>query len=159
GFNQDIYQDWSTGGNNLALQLVTEGLKLQGCGPTFVTGRNAIMAAEAALTGSANQCLIWDSFARRGLGFSAVGGTTNRFDNTEAFDLPVYCSTFAMVEEQIEALVADGTLNKGQANSLIKKLENAESLLEKGNLTPALNMIDAFLNEVAALVRSRRLTQ
>jgi extracellular elastinolytic metalloproteinase len=33
GFNQDIYQDWSTGGNNLALQLVTEGLKFRGATP------------------------------------------------------------------------------------------------------------------------------
>lgn len=160
GFNPDIRQDWTTGGNNLALLLVTEGLKMQGCFPGFVTGRDAILGADLAVTGGANQCLAWDAFARRGLGFSAdQGSVASRSDGTEAFDLPIYCSTFAMVVEQIEALVADGTLNHGQANSLIKKLENAEEKIGQGQPSVALNMIDAFLNEVAALVRSRRLTQ
>ncbi|MFJ8577912.1 M36 family metallopeptidase [Micromonospora sp. NPDC093277] len=91
GFNPNIYDPWSSGGNNLALQLVIDGLKIQGCGPGFVTGRNAIIAADAALTGGENACIIWGSFARRGLGYSAVQGTTNRNDNTEAFDTHPSC--------------------------------------------------------------------
>ena len=95
GFNPNIYDDWSAGGNNLALQLVTDGLKLQGCGPGFVVGRNAIIAADLALAQSSgtpdNNCLLWSTFARRGLGYSAVQGTTNRDDNTEAFDVPPWC--------------------------------------------------------------------
>ena len=92
GFNPNVYEDWSTGGNNLALQLVTDGLKFQGCGPGFVVGRNAIIAADQALTGGENACILWSSFARRGLGASAVQGTTNRNDNTEAFDVPAGCA-------------------------------------------------------------------
>jgi extracellular elastinolytic metalloproteinase len=92
GFNPNVYEPWNTGGNNLALQLVTDGLKMQGCGPGFVVGRDAIIAADDALTGGANACIIWSSFARRGLGFSAVQGTTNRDDNTEAFDVPAECN-------------------------------------------------------------------
>ncbi len=91
GFNPNIYDRWSTGGNNLALQLVIDGLKMQGCNPGFVTSRNAIIAADAALTGGENSCIIWGSFARRGLGYSAVQGTTKRDDNTEAFDMPPSC--------------------------------------------------------------------
>ncbi|TCB96880.1 metalloprotease, partial [Micromonospora zingiberis] len=91
GFNPTIYDPWSTGGNNLAMQLVMDGLKMQGCGPGFVTGRNAIIAADAALTGGDNSCTLWASFARRGLGYSAVQGTTNRDDNTEAFDTHPTC--------------------------------------------------------------------
>ncbi|SBT42957.1 M36 family metallopeptidase [Micromonospora narathiwatensis] len=91
GFNPNIYDGWNTGGNNLALQLVIDGLKMQGCGPGFVTSRNAIIAADAALTGGENACIIWGSFARRGLGYSAVQGTTNRNDNTEAFDTHPSC--------------------------------------------------------------------
>jgi hypothetical protein len=87
GFNPNLYDDWSTGGNNLAFQLVLDGLKIQGCNPTLVTGRDAILAADQALTGGENVCTIWASFARRGLGFSADdGGTTSRNDGTEAFD-------------------------------------------------------------------------
>jgi extracellular elastinolytic metalloproteinase len=92
GFNPNVYEDWSTGGNNLALQLVTDGLKFQGCGPGFVVGRDAIIAADQALTGGENACILWSSFARRGLGFSAIQGTTNRDDNTEAFDVPASCA-------------------------------------------------------------------
>ncbi|MEV0158325.1 M36 family metallopeptidase, partial [Micromonospora sp. NPDC050686] len=91
GFNPDVYGSWNTGGNNLAIQLVMDGLKMQGCGPGFVTARNAIIAADAALTGGENACIIWGSFARRGVGYSAVQGTTSRDDNSEAFDTHPSC--------------------------------------------------------------------
>jgi hypothetical protein len=91
GFNPSIYGDWSTGGNNLAYQLIMDGLKLQGCGPGFVVGRAAIVAADLALTGGENECTLWRTFARRGLGIRAVQGTTNRDDNTQAFDIPADC--------------------------------------------------------------------
>jgi hypothetical protein len=92
GFNPNLYDDWSTGGNNLAYQLVNDGLKFQGCAPTFVTGRNAIIAAEDVLTGGEDACTLWASFSRRGLGFSASdGGTTGRNDGTEAYDTDPAC--------------------------------------------------------------------
>jgi extracellular elastinolytic metalloproteinase len=92
GFNPNLYDDWSTGGNNLAYQIVNDGLKFQGCAPTFVTGRNAIIAAEDVLTGGDNTCTLWASFSRRGLGFSASdGGTTGRNDGTEAYDTAPEC--------------------------------------------------------------------
>ncbi len=91
GLNPNVYGAWNSGGNNLAMQLVMDGLKLQGCGPGFVVGRNAIIAADAALTGGQNSCTLWASFARRGLGYSAVQGTTNRDDNTEAYDTHPSC--------------------------------------------------------------------
>ncbi|MBY8876014.1 M36 family metallopeptidase, partial [Micromonospora sp. PLK6-60] len=71
GYNPNVYDPWNTGGNNLSLQLVMDGLKMQGCAPGFVTARNAIIAADAALTGGENACTIWGSFARRGVGYSA----------------------------------------------------------------------------------------
>jgi hypothetical protein len=93
GFNPNVYESWDTGGKNLALQLVTDGLKLQGCAPGFVVGRDAIIAADEALTGGENSCIIWSTFARRGVGFSAVQGTSaDRNDNTEAFDVPPSCA-------------------------------------------------------------------
>ncbi len=91
GLNPNAYGAWNTGGNNLAMQLVMDGLKFQGCNPGFVVGRNAIIAADAALTGGENACTLWASFARRGLGYSATQGTTNRNDNNEAFDTHPSC--------------------------------------------------------------------
>jgi hypothetical protein len=93
GYNDDIYDSWQKGGNNLALQLVMDGMKLQPCLPGFVDGRNAILAADTALTGGKNQCEIWRAFAKRGLGFSANQGlSTDRTDGVAAFDLPASCT-------------------------------------------------------------------
>lgn len=91
GFNPNLYDPWDTGGNNLALQLVMDGLKIQGCGPGLVVARDAIIAADELLTGGDNACTLWASFARRGFGYSAVQGTTNRNDNDEAFDTHPDC--------------------------------------------------------------------
>lgn len=86
GYDADLYS--GSGGNNLAIQLVIDGMKLQNCGPTFVDARNAILAADVANNGGANQCEIWNGFAKRGLGFSSIAGTTAVGDEIEAFDLP-----------------------------------------------------------------------
>lgn len=93
GYNADIYGDWTTGGNNLAMQLVMDGMKFQPCLPGFVDGRNGILTAETALTGGNNRCEIWRGFAKRGLGASASqGSSTNRTDGVQAFDLPASCT-------------------------------------------------------------------
>lgn len=96
GFNSNIYGDWTTGGNNLAVQLVMDGMKIQPCLPGFVDGRDAILLADQVLTSGNNQCLIWRGFAKRGLGFSAnQGSSASTTDGTEAFDLPSSCHEFS----------------------------------------------------------------
>ena len=90
GFNPNVYGEWNSGGNNRSLQYVIDGLKMQGCAPGLVVARGAIVAATEALGGE-DTCTAWATFARRGLGFSAVQGTTNRDDNTEAFDTDPDC--------------------------------------------------------------------
>ncbi len=104
GFDPDFYN--GNGGNNIALALVTEGLKLQASQPGFVDGRDAILAADMAIYGGANQCAIWDAFARRGLGFSAIqGSSASKTDGTEAFDLP---PTFSSLDVINEVCLSDG---------------------------------------------------
>ena len=94
GFSADLDGGPATAGNILALQLVTDGLKLQPCSPGFVTARNAIIAADQAYTGGANRCILWTAFAKRGLGSSATQGSSgSRSDGTQAFDLPASCLT------------------------------------------------------------------
>lgn len=98
GFDPDIYN--GTGGNNIALQLVMDGMKLQPCSPGFVDGRNAILEADALANGGANCELIWEAFARRGLGFSADQGSSGSVgDGTEAFDLPPAGTCFLGISE------------------------------------------------------------
>jgi extracellular elastinolytic metalloproteinase len=81
-----------TGGNNTAIQLVMDGLKLQPCQPSFTDARDAILLADTINNGGANSCLIWNVFARRGLGSNAdAGDPHSRGDGTEGFDVPKSC--------------------------------------------------------------------
>ena len=91
GFNPNLYGAWNTGGNNRSIQYVVDGLKLQGCFPGLVVSRDAIIAGAEARNPGVDTCTIWATFARRGFGYSAVQGTTNRDDNTEAFDTHPDC--------------------------------------------------------------------
>jgi hypothetical protein len=86
GFDADLVT--GSGGNNLAIQLVVDGMKMTPCNPTFVTARDAILAADAVSSGGVNQCQIWKAFAKRGLGVGASGGTANVGDEVEDFTLP-----------------------------------------------------------------------
>jgi len=82
----------TTSGSARVLQLVTDALKLQACNPTFVDGRNAILQAEMATTGGADKCMIWRTFAKRGLGVNASAGSkTSINDQTQDFTVPAEC--------------------------------------------------------------------
>lgn len=88
----DLYN--GTGGNNIAMHLVIEGLKLQPCNPGMIDGRDAIILADQMLYNGIHRCLIWEVFANRGFGFSAdQGSSASRSDQIEAFDLPPICQT------------------------------------------------------------------
>jgi cysteine-rich repeat protein len=100
GFDADMYE--GTGGNNLAMQLVIDALKLQTCNPTFIEARDAIFDAETNLSSGANACLLWRGFAKRGLGTGAtVSGDPALLTTNEDFSLPVSCAEFC----------ADGAVN------------------------------------------------
>lgn len=87
GFDPDLYN--GTAGNNRAMHVVIEGLKMQPCNPGFVAGRDGILAADMALTGGEDQCLIWEVFANRGVGFNASQGFPFSItDQVEDFTMP-----------------------------------------------------------------------
>ncbi|MDF7813181.1 T9SS-dependent M36 family metallopeptidase [Hymenobacter sp. YC55] len=75
GYNRNLKA--ATGGNNIALKLVLDGLKLQVCRPGFLDGRDAILRADSIYNNKANTYLIWQVFARRGMGIDAVQGSSN----------------------------------------------------------------------------------
>lgn len=85
----NLYNASSNGGNAIALRLVMEGLRLQTCRPGFLDARNAILAADSILYNYRHKCAIWGAFARRGMGVSAVQGSSgSTADQTAAFDVP-----------------------------------------------------------------------
>tara|TARA_R100000306_G_scaffold61803_1_gene65678 strand:- start:101789 stop:105784 length:3996 start_codon:yes stop_codon:yes gene_type:complete len=87
GFDTDFYN--GTGGNNIAMALVIEGLKNTANNPGFVSGRDGILQADQDLYGGQYNCLIWDVFAARGVGLNANentnGGTNTNTDQTTSF--------------------------------------------------------------------------
>jgi subtilisin-like proprotein convertase family protein len=86
GITPNIFDPTATGGNVIALKLVQEGLRLQPCGPGFVTGRNAILRADTLFYGGQYSCAIIKAFARRGLGVGASQGSVASItDGTPSF--------------------------------------------------------------------------
>jgi hypothetical protein len=78
GYDADLYN--GTGGNNKIMEAVMLAMKMQPCNPDFISGRDAILAADDQLTGDGsagsgqNQGLIWNAFATRGVGLNATAG-------------------------------------------------------------------------------------
>lgn len=109
GYDSDIYK--GTGGNNMVMHLVMDGLKLQPCSPGFVDGRDAILKADELRYGNANQALIWKVFANRGLGYSADQGSTNsKTDGTQAFDLPPSFGKYIVEKTTVDIAYSGDTI-------------------------------------------------
>jgi uncharacterized protein YheU (UPF0270 family) len=60
--------------------------------------------------------------------------------------------------DQIDVLLDEGTLNKGNANSLTKKLQHVRTKLDAGQTHVALNNLQAFTNQVTDLIAKGTLT-
>lgn len=87
GYDDNKYN--GTGGNNKVMRLVLDAIKLQPCSPTFVEARDAIIATDQATTGGQDYCMIWQVFARRGLGVNADSGSRDSsVDEIEDFTQP-----------------------------------------------------------------------
>ena len=78
-----------------------DACKIQVCNPGFLDGRDALLRADSLTNRAANATLIWNVFARRGMGYSAKRGDrvngTPRFTNVqESFDLPPRVAVIAL---------------------------------------------------------------
>jgi len=107
GFNDDKYYNPPTtgnqttdiatltsnsAGNNLALKLIQEGISMQSPSPSFINMRDGILKADSLLYGAAHSCMIWEAFAKRGLGFNAQNPTNNIGDEVDGFGVPTACN-------------------------------------------------------------------
>ena len=107
GFDPDWYN--GNGGNNRVLKLVMEGMRFQPCNPGFVDARDAILQADQALYGGANTCLIWEAFAKRGLGADADQGNPEyRDDGVPSFRVHSDCGLLPVTFDTIWANSAVG---------------------------------------------------
>jgi hypothetical protein len=107
GFDED--QINGSGGNNMAIQLVMDGMKYQSCDPGFMAGREAIMVADAINNEGANECLIWEVFARRGFGYNASGGSVyDRNDGFQDFEVLPECIKELKITKEVTQLITAG---------------------------------------------------
>lgn len=92
-------------GNELILQIVTDGMKLAPANPNFIQARNAIIQADQVKSGGANFARLWAGFAKRGMGASATApaSTTNSTAGlVQTFNVP------ATVTVTVPASIAEG---------------------------------------------------
>ena len=93
---------------------------MQPCDPGFVDARNAILQADQIRYGGENYRLIWEVFARRGLGFSADQGSNDGVDAFEAFDLPEL-----LVEElKVSKRATSPTIDAGDVFNIFLEVYN-----------------------------------
>ncbi len=110
----DLYgwdADWTNteSGNFKAIQLVIDGMKFQACSPGFIEGRNAILAADETNHGGIHNCLLWEIFARRGVGFFADGGSSDsRSDGIEDFEPRPTCIKELKIKREVTDFIQPG---------------------------------------------------
>ena len=102
--NPNIYNPAGGGGNTIALKLVTQGMKLQPCGPGFLDARDAILQADQLLYGGAYSCAIKEAFRRRGMGPLAIQGSANSVTD----QVPDFSSSLNVILTQNVIQVPEG---------------------------------------------------
>ncbi len=153
--NPNLYNLAGGGGNAIAMKLVTEGLKLQQCSPGFISGRNAILAADQALYGGLYNCAIWEAFRRRGMGaFASEGSTGSVTDQVVDFTPPI----------TLGATVSATTIPEGSNLNYINSLATCSALsgytlrdtlplnvtyVSGGTYTPATRVVSWVVNQPA----------
>jgi extracellular elastinolytic metalloproteinase len=107
GFDPELKNE--NAGNFKALLLVTDGLKMQACNPGFLDGRDAILMADEINYGGEHECMIWDVFARRGMGyFAEQGDPFDHRDGKENFEAKPNCVAELKISEQLEKTIVPG---------------------------------------------------
>lgn len=107
GFDASL-KDPNSGGYK-AVKMIIDALKIQPCSPGFEDGRDAIIAADKANNNGDNECLIWEVFARRGLGFLAdQGSSLITIDATEDFTTKPACLNRIDITKEMTPLVKAG---------------------------------------------------
>ena len=102
-------------------QVVIDGMKLSPSDPTFLDGRDAILMADEVTNGGVNVCLIWDAFAKMGMGVSALTSGIDDINPLQAFDVPSACAPNIQVSADTHigeiCLADDSTTNELQVSN------------------------------------------
>ena len=112
-------------GNQVALQIVTEGMKLTPPTPTYVEARDGILLADQVLNAGANVNEIWRGFAKRGLGVGATSPDPNTTTGVEeSFNTP----GLQVIDTVITLGNGNFTIDPNECNDLFLTLTNASGV-------------------------------
>ncbi len=145
-------------GNRVALQLVTDAMKLCPINPTFLQSRDAVIQADEIAYGGANRNEIWLGFAKRGMGLSArVPGTDTTIGVVEAFDVPedvsVQPPTGAL---QLQVTPADdATVQAGTAVAIFVRVRDGVGITNATVKGKVNGVTDLVFNNVGQLPDAR----
>lgn len=135
GYDPDL--TYGNGGNNQAIQLIIDGMKIQNCNPGLLDARDAIIAADILNHNGANECLIWEVFARRGLGWDAQQKNTyNRNDGIAGFASKPDCITTLKIEKNIDLEASYGQTVMANINVVNHQGFDAEQIKIIENIPP-----------------------
>ncbi|NNE28356.1 MAG: T9SS type A sorting domain-containing protein, partial [Saprospiraceae bacterium] len=144
-FDADLMN--GSGGNNLAVQLVMDGMKIQDCLPGFIEGRDGILTADQILTGGVNQCLIWEVFARRGMGFGASQGSSlSASDQVSSFEPLPPCVEELKMDKTLTPLVDAGGTIEVSIDIINHKPETQTGVKVIDQLPEGLTYVDGSAN-------------
>ena len=111
-------------GNALALQLVTDGMKLAPPRPTYVEARDAILLADQVNNNGANSGAIWSGFAKRGLGVGAVSPDSDTTTGVvESYSTP----GVSILSYVVGGGNGNGVIDVNECNDLSIVLKNPDS--------------------------------
>ncbi len=142
-------------GQRQAIQLVVDGLKLTPRAPTFLDARNAILLADKMNNNGANQCALWQAFAKRGMGASATALNGDDGRPEEAFDVPASCSAAGILSLNRSAYLLGETmqLKLGDRNAAAPARVRVESTVTGDLETITLNADATFVGAFDATLR------
>jgi extracellular elastinolytic metalloproteinase len=122
----DFDPEWKDeeSGNYRAMLLITDAMKMQACNPGFLDGRDAIIDADFVNFQGEHECLIWEVFARRGMGYYAEQGDPfDHRDGIENFDAKPQCIAELKISDKTVTMVEPGESISIQATAINHKTE------------------------------------
>lgn len=104
GITPNLYNTAATGGNIIAMKLVTLAMRLTPCSPGFWDGKKAILEADNKLFNNKYDCIIKKAFARRGMGaFFSQGSSLSYKDGIPDFTMPILAKIFPAPDKDTAA--------------------------------------------------------
>ncbi|MFM2393013.1 MAG: hypothetical protein RLZZ546_995, partial [Bacteroidota bacterium] len=130
-------------GNAKTLKLVLQAMKIQGCNPGFVRGRDAILEADSLLFNGQNGYDIWEVFARRGLGWAVDGGDPNNInDGVENFEPNPYQIAKLKVKKDEVQIIKPDTEVEITLNTINHVPQLQSGVVIKDQMPPGFSYVD-----------------